>query len=239
MNASREMPKYECHKKVWALKIAGIVGDQHGGVYFQPSEKGYDKVPMSPEYVAKHKPEVGGVRGLSLSERLIVENWRPIPGWEGYYEVSDLGCVRSVERTIRFADGRERFYPALLRATHVDGFGYQKVTLKRAGVNQRVLVHQAVAAAWLGLRPEGLEVCHNNGQRTDNRACNLRYGTRAENAADSIKHGTHRRARKITDEEVTEIRRLRGHVQCRIVAEMFGASPAHVCNIQRGNRRKD
>ena len=30
MNASREMPKYECHKKVWALKIAGIVGDQHG-----------------------------------------------------------------------------------------------------------------------------------------------------------------------------------------------------------------
>ncbi len=60
MNVSREMPKYECHKKVWALKIAGIVGDQHGGVYFQPAEEGYDKVPMSPEYVAKHKPEVGG-----------------------------------------------------------------------------------------------------------------------------------------------------------------------------------
>ena len=60
MTASREMPKYECHKKVWALKIAGIVGDQHGGVYFQPAEDGYDKVPMSPEYVAKHKPEVGG-----------------------------------------------------------------------------------------------------------------------------------------------------------------------------------
>ena len=60
MNATREMPKYECHKKVWALKIAGIVGDQHGGVYFQPAEEGYDKVPMSPEYVAKHKPEVGG-----------------------------------------------------------------------------------------------------------------------------------------------------------------------------------
>jgi len=60
MTASREMPKYECHKTVWALKIAGIVGDQHGGVYFQPAEDGYDKVPMSPEYVAKHKPEVGG-----------------------------------------------------------------------------------------------------------------------------------------------------------------------------------
>ena len=52
MNASREMPKYECRKQVWALKIAGIVGDQHGGVYFQPAEEGYDKVPLSPEYVA-------------------------------------------------------------------------------------------------------------------------------------------------------------------------------------------
>ena len=60
MNASREMPKYECHKKVWALKIAGIVGDQHGGVYFQPAEEGYGMVPLTPEYVAKHKPEVGG-----------------------------------------------------------------------------------------------------------------------------------------------------------------------------------
>lgn len=60
MNASKEMPVYKCHKKVWALKIAGIVGDQHGGIYFQPAEPGYEKVPMSPEYVAKHKPEVGG-----------------------------------------------------------------------------------------------------------------------------------------------------------------------------------
>ena len=60
MNASQEMPKYECHKKVWALKIGGIVADQHGGVYFQPVEEGYDKVPLSPEYVAKHRPERGG-----------------------------------------------------------------------------------------------------------------------------------------------------------------------------------
>lgn len=60
MNASHEMPKYECHKEVWALKIAGIVCDPRGVVYFQPAEEGYDKVQLSPEYVAKHKPEVGG-----------------------------------------------------------------------------------------------------------------------------------------------------------------------------------
>lgn len=40
MNVSREMPKYKCHKKVWALKIAGIVGDQHGGCLF-PARRGW------------------------------------------------------------------------------------------------------------------------------------------------------------------------------------------------------
>lgn len=60
MNVTKEMPKYECHKKVHALKIAGFVADQHGVVYFQPAEPGYSKVPLTPEFVAKHKPEVGG-----------------------------------------------------------------------------------------------------------------------------------------------------------------------------------
>jgi hypothetical protein len=60
MGISREMPKYVCHKQVRALKIAGFVADIHGGVYFQPAEEGYDKVPLSAEYVAKHRPEVGG-----------------------------------------------------------------------------------------------------------------------------------------------------------------------------------
>ena len=58
--AITKMPRYKCHKEVCALKIAGIVADMHGVVYFQPAEHGYDKVPMSPEYVAKHSPEVGG-----------------------------------------------------------------------------------------------------------------------------------------------------------------------------------
>ena len=168
-----------------------------------------------------------------------MEEWRAIPGWGGYYEVSNLGQVRSVARVVRFVDGRARFYSAQPRRTHVDGFGYQKVTLKRPGLNQRVLVHQAVAAAWIGPRPAGMEVCHNNGQRTDNRADNLRYGTRAENTADSIKHGTHRRPRKLTDEQIADIRAQRGHMTGRALAAKHGTSPAHVCNVQRGHRRKD
>lgn len=166
-----------------------------------------------------------------------MEEWRAIPGWAGYYEVSGLGRVRSVERFVHFSDGRVRRYDAKLRATHVDGFGYHKVTLKRSGKQDRVLVHQVVAAAWIGPRPPGLDICHYDGDKTNNRHENLRYDTRSANHADSVRHGTACRKRKLPDDVVEEIRLLRGAATCRVIAEMFDTSPAHVCNIQRGARR--
>jgi hypothetical protein len=170
---------------------------------------------------------------------LTVEEWRAVPGWEGYYEVSNKGRVRSVERVIEFEDGRVRRFPVVVRSTHTDGFGYFKLTLKRAKRQERILVHQAVAAAWLGPRPVGFDVCHNDGNKTNNAVENLRYDTRAANRADSVRHGTAIRPsmRKLTDEQVAAIRAARGKVTARQLAEMYGTSPAHVCNIQRGNRR--
>ena len=61
MNVSREMPKYECHKKVWALKIAQIfLADNNEGAELTPEEDGYAPFMVSQEYIDKHKPEVGG-----------------------------------------------------------------------------------------------------------------------------------------------------------------------------------
>ena len=97
-----------------------------------------------------------------------MEEWRAVPSWEGHYEVSNQGRVRSVERVIEFADGRVRKFPAVVRSTHTDGFGYLKLTLKRTKRQERVLVHQVVAAAWIGPRPAGFDVCHNDGNKTNN-----------------------------------------------------------------------
>jgi hypothetical protein len=166
-----------------------------------------------------------------------MERWRAIPGWEGLYEISRTGQVRSVERVVYFADGRVREYAAVERATHKDGFGYQKVTLKGKGRNQRVLIHQAVAAAWVGPRPDGLEVCHNDGNKLNNTVENLRYDTRKANHADAARHGTLKRPRKITDDAVAAIRAARGVVPQLELAKRHGISKTHVCNIQRGNRR--
>ena len=165
------------------------------------------------------------------------EEWRAVVGWEQHYEVSSLGRVRSIDRTVIFSDGRIRRYVSKLRATHTDGFGYQKVTLKRAAKNHRALIHQIVAAAFIGPRPKGLEVCHGNGNKTDNRSANLRYDTRAANHADAVLHGTARRPRRLSGDAVAEIRAARGTLTCRALAEKYGTSQAHVCNIQRGRRR--
>ncbi|MFE0413620.1 HNH endonuclease signature motif containing protein [Streptomyces tendae] len=101
----------------------------------------------------------------------------------GYY-VTDDGRVWS-------AKGRGRW----LKGSPNPG-GYLIVGLYRAGKERRWRIHSLVAEVFYGPRPAGLDVCHNNGDRTDNRASNLRYGTRAENARDSVTHGTHRNARK-------------------------------------------
>lgn len=113
------------------------------------------------------------------------EEWKPIVGFPAY-EVSNLGRVIS----------RHRRIPRQLAATPNDK-GYPMVTLARGdGFRRNRPVHQLVAEAFLGERPDGLDIRHVNGDKTDNRDINLRYGTRRDNIYDQVAHGTHSRANK-------------------------------------------
>ena len=60
MDAAAEMPRYRCHKEVWALKIASINQHARGGATITPAERGYAPFDVSAEYVAKHAPQAGG-----------------------------------------------------------------------------------------------------------------------------------------------------------------------------------
>lgn len=92
------------------------------------------------------------------------EIWRSVPGFEGLYEVSDLGRVRNA-RTLKVL--RQR----------ADSDGYLLVDLFK-GARHTVKVHRAVALAFHGDPPEGMPtVDHCNGIRRDNRAVNLRWAT--------------------------------------------------------------
>lgn len=128
---------------------------------------------------------------------ICAETWRPVPGCPGY-EVSDHGRVRSVDRMIRYPDGRAPYRVAgRIKTLRVnDDYGHLAVNLSVSGVATRPLVHGLVLEAFVGPCPTGLEACHNNGDASDNRIENLRWDTPSENQRDRVRHGRHHNAAK-------------------------------------------
>lgn len=123
------------------------------------------------------------------------ETWLPVVGFETCYEVSDLGRVRSLDRYVPAGQGRTRIARGRVMSPYV-GDHYAKVQLKVGGVGTTKYVHALVAQSFLGPRPDGFEVCHCNGDRSDNRATNLRYDTHSANQLDQVAHGIHAEARR-------------------------------------------
>jgi hypothetical protein len=124
------------------------------------------------------------------------EHWRPIPGWEGIYEASSLGRIRRLDHTITYVTGRTQRLKGMVLRSVVRRDGRFEVRLNRDGQGQTRYVHHLVALAFIGPRPPGLDICHNDGDCSNNLPSNLRYGTKSSNMLDAVRHGTHRQTRK-------------------------------------------
>lgn len=132
------------------------------------------------------------------------EKWVPSPEFADRYEVSNMGRVRSVNREYTDRVGRRTSKPGAILAQNASRGGYLQVRFKVDGVSKKKSVHRLVMAAFVGPCPAGMEVCHNNGERTDNRLSNLRYDSHSENMYDRRRHGT--------DHEVNKTHCPRGHL---------------------------
>lgn len=121
---------------------------------------------------------------------LIKERWRSYPGWEGWYEVSDQGQVRSMDRVVTDKNGRRMAFAGRLLAPKLNRqTGYWFVILARPGVRHTRTIHSLVALTWIGPRPEGMEVRHGESGKSDNSLANLCYGTPKQNGEDKIRDG--------------------------------------------------
>lgn len=118
------------------------------------------------------------------------EIWKPVVGYEGLYEVSDQGRVKTVARTVIRSNGRTHSIRERVRSASPNHKGYLKVTLTKDGSLRTRTVHTLVLEAFVGARPAGQECRHLNGNPADPRLENLTWGTPRENAADRIGHGT-------------------------------------------------
>lgn len=124
---------------------------------------------------------------ITAGEHQAPEIWLPIPGYEGIYEASSTGQIRSFPRG-RYKGGALKQIPTKQ--------GYRQVTLSKNGEPNTLFVHSAVAAAFHGPRPQGLVTRHLDGDPSNNAPANLKYGTDSENARDRIKHGRHNQLNK-------------------------------------------
>lgn len=118
----------------------------------------------------------------------MTEIWKPIEGWF-YYEVSNLGNVRTLGRTVITGNGAMRTYPAKLLSQEKLKSGYFRVWFCKDGKQARILVHRLVALAFV-INPTNLPfVNHKDGIRSNSHADNLEWCTREFNAHHSIQIG--------------------------------------------------
>lgn len=166
------------------------------------------------------------------------ERWLPVPGYEGRYEVSDHGRVRSLDTQSVNQFGATSTQPGKIRALWTDRRGYQHVTLYRDNAQKRHSVHVLMMLAFVGPRPEGMNVCHNNGNPSDNRLPNLRYDTQSSNQLDRVEHDTHVRGlrnprNRHSENDIRTIRSLyaTGKYSQREIGEMYGVRQAAISGV--------
>lgn len=121
----------------------------------------------------------------------MVEEWKDIVGYEGSYEVSSLGRVRTVERTAVRSNGRPHHVKSIIRKTVTMPKGHLSVRLIKNGKNRTHTVHSLVLTAFTGPRPVGAVCRHLNGVPDDNRLENLAWGSGSDNQLDAVRHGAH------------------------------------------------
>ncbi len=128
-----------------------------------------------------------------------VEQWKDVLGYEGLYQVSNIGNVKSLDRVD--PSGHKRIGKEKAKTLRN---GYLSTTIFKDGVSKICNINILVLEAFVGKRPSGMESCHNNGIKTDNKLENLRWDTHSGNAKDLIIHGTcHFKNKKFLGEDAT------------------------------------
>lgn len=145
------------------------------------------------------------------------------------YKISESGEVWSDKRNI-FLEPRMK------------SNGYLQIGLWRRGKRIWKSIHRLVLETYIGSCPVGMETCHNNGVKTDNRLENLRWDTKSNNIKDAIKHGTHRSAKQngadnlMAKLEARDVRMIiymyrTGLFLQREIAKIYNITQSHISDI--------
>jgi hypothetical protein len=184
------------------------------------------------------------------------EEWKAVIGFEGWYEVSTQGRVRSLERTVEqgapyMASGKKllRLQGTILKPYNASRYGHKNVRLYMRKEGKRGFkdsgVHRLVLEAFVGPPPEGMECRHLNGNASDNRLDNLAWGTHQQNMDDREGHCRHQKGSmteraKLTEADIPYIRSRKSKEWGAMsrVAREFGVDAATIRDIWIGKTWK-
>lgn len=118
-----------------------------------------------------------------------MEEWKDIPRYEGHYQVSSHGRVRSLRRVVVYSNGKQRVYPSKVLVGSITWRGYRQVILCTPDNNKTFPVHRLVADVFLKKDESRPHVNHKDGDKANNKAENLEWCTPKENTQNAIKRG--------------------------------------------------
>lgn len=166
----------------------------------------------------------------------MTEQWKDIKNHKGLYKISNYGNIKSF---IYWNGTNERILKQSITTR-----GYCCVILHRKNKKKWTYIHRLVLETFIGPCPKGMQCRHLDGNPSNNKLSNLKWGTSSENTLDSIKHGTRNQPdncgiengrAKLTDIQIKEIKHLltSGISQTQI-AKQFHVDPSTICNISLG-----
>ena len=158
-----------------------------------------------------------------------MEQWKDVIGFEGKYQISNHGQLKSLERKVKCKNGtrvvKNKILSPIFSAT-----GYFNVRVKNAsGEVVALFVHHQVAKHFIGERPDGMVIDHIDGNPRNNHVSNLRYVSQATNLQK-------RKDAKLTEEKVKQIKELLQTKKQREIAAMFGVRQSLISRINTGGR---
>jgi len=158
------------------------------------------------------------------------ELWLPVVGYEGFYEVSNQGRVRSLDREGRHSFGGIRTWKGKILKPSLSTKGYLRVSLHREGQKSKHRVHRLVCIAFHGPCPSNDHVVdHIDENKLNNKLINLRWLPLKENVGRSTA-GSKNRSARLTEADVLAIRS--DSRDYREVAKAYGVSHRHVHRIR-------
>lgn len=168
-------------------------------------------------------------------------SWKSIPGYEGFYQASIGGRIRSLDRIVEYSDGRRTLHKGITLKPGKCKRGYRRVTLWKNNISKSRLISRLILRTFVGNCPSGMEVCHNDNDPSNNKLANLRYDTPKANNLDKKKFetcssGERNAGARLTEKQVIAMRSqyAKGKVTLAQIAFKYKISNGHTWAIING-----